>query len=117
MIFELRTHFSSMYGPVPTGLAIARPPVVRVGLDHLARDRRRRLVGKYVGQVVVGILEADAQRVAVDRLEAGHLRVVVELAALLRRLGRLVQPDDLALDQEGPRRTDLRIDQPLQRDR
>ena len=83
--------------------------------DHLARHRRRRLVGQHVRQVVVGFLQPEAQRVPVDRLHPGELAVVVELAALLRRGDLLVEADELALDQERPRRADSRVGEPLQR--
>ena len=89
--------------------------LVAIRLDHFARDGRRRLVREDVRQVVVGVLEPDAQRVAVGRLESRDLRVVVELAGLLRRLGKLVEADDLAFDEPRPRRAELRVDQALQR--
>ena len=89
---------------------------VAIGGDDFARDRARRLVREHVREVVVGLLQADAQRVAVDGLESRDLRVVVELAAvLLRLLGQFVEADDLAFEQPRPRRMDRRVHQPLQR--
>ena len=70
---------------------------------------------QHVSQVVVGLLEPDAQRMAVNRFEAGNLLVVVEPGALLRRVGEFVQADDLALDQPRPRRAQAGVDQPLER--
>ena len=55
---------------------------VRVGFDHFARDPRGG-DGREVGQeLVVGEVELELQRVAVDRLQALDRRVVVELARL-----------------------------------
>ncbi len=57
---------------------------VRVRFDHLARDRGGS-DGREIGQeLVVGEIELELQRVAVDRLQALHRRVVVELARFLR---------------------------------
>ena len=86
--------------------------VVGVALDHLARDDPERDVRGDEQEVVVGLLEPEAQRVAVDDLDPRDLRVVVELPALLRRRGVLVQPDDLALEQERVRGPVLRIQEP-----
>ena len=58
--------------------------------------------------------QPDPQRVAVDDLEPGDRRVVVELAGLRGLRARLVAADDLALDQPRPRALDRRVEQPLE---
>ena len=87
---------------------------VGVLLDHFARHRGSRLVRQHERQVVVGLLQADPQRMAVDGLEPGDLLVVVELRVFLRRIRELVEADDLVLDQPCPRGAQLGIDEALQ---
>jgi hypothetical protein len=88
---------------VPADLLLA------VVLDDLARHRAVRDVRDRVVEQVVGRGQADDQRVRVRRLEAADLRVVVELAGLLRLRDQRVEALDLALDHERPRRAVLRI--------
>ncbi len=83
--------------------------VFAVAFDRLARDDPERGVGDDEEEVVVRFLEAKAERVAIDRLDAGDLRVVVEAPALLRRRRVLVETDDLAFEQERVGRPVLRI--------
>ncbi len=90
-----------------TGVRIA------IFLDDFARDRAHRRRRHLLDQRVVRLHEPDLQRVAIERLQAFDLRVVVELAARLRlRDGRIAADED-ALDDQIPRRGELRIEQPL----
>jgi hypothetical protein len=72
-------------------------------------------VGQRIKEDEVRLLEADAQRVTVDGLQAGDLALVVELVVLARRLDVFVQPLDVALEEEGPGRAVLRVDEALER--
>ena len=92
-----------------------RVRILGIRLDDLARHRRKRRHGGDVREVVVGLLEPDAQGVAIDDLESGNLRVVVESTGLFRPLRQFVEPDDLAVDDEAPRRPVLRVHQALDR--
>ncbi len=94
---------------------IHRPPVLgaAVRLDDLARDRRHDARRHELEEHVVGLLELDLQRVAVERLQALELRVVVEPAARLRGRDELVGADELAVEVEAPERAHPRVDQPL----
>ena len=84
--------------------------VAAVGLDDLARDGAHVRHGEHVREAVVGRLEPDLQRVAVDDLETGQRRVVVEPARARRRGLGLVAADQLALDQPRPRRALHRVE-------
>ena len=74
-----------------------------IRLDGLARDRGGRRHREHVRKCVVGFLEPDAQRVAIDDLKPGERRLVVELAAFLRRRLQLVAADKLAFEDPRPR--------------
>ena len=87
--------------------------VLAVALDHLAGQRRGGGHREHVGEGVVGVREPDADRVAVERLQALDGAVVVEAPGLLRRLHGRVRPADLALDEEEPLAPQLRVEEAL----
>jgi hypothetical protein len=66
-------------------------------------------------EVEVGLVEPEAQGVAVGDLEAGDRRVVVELAGLLRLRAELVEAGDLAFEEEGVRRAVPGVEEALDR--
>src|SRR4029077_5034965 len=77
---------------------VHRPSVrIAVTFDYLACDRGHRARAQVTEQDVVGFLQLDANRVAVRRVQAFDRRVVIELAALARRIDDGVRADDLAL--------------------
>src|SRR5262249_24587484 len=80
-----------------------RPDVEAVGFGDLPRDRGGGRHRKYVNERVVGLLETNAKRVAVDDLETPDRGVVVELAVPLRRGDQFVAAHELAFDEPGPR--------------
>ena len=88
-----RVHDFSRYGPVPTGFSITRCDVVLVLVDDFARDSREARRRQPPFEAEVRLLEADAQRVAVDRLQAFDLLVVIELAGFACALERAFEPD------------------------
>ena len=92
-----------------------RVGIVGVGLDHFASDGGHRGHRHNVREVVVRSGETDTQRIAVDDFEPGHLGVVVEAFRLRGLVGDGIQADDLAVDQEPPRRAVGRIDEALDR--
>ena len=57
--------------------------LVGIRFDDFARDRRRRLMSEHVGQVVIGVVQPNAKRVAIRRFKTGDLRVVIEFAGLM----------------------------------
>jgi hypothetical protein len=85
-----------------------------IGLDNLARDGRRVRYCKHVEEAQIGLREADAQRVAIEHLESGNRRVIVEFPRLGRPRAHLVRANDLALDQPQPRTFHGGIEQALQ---
>ncbi len=88
---------------------------VAVGLDHLARDGagcRGRQVGD---EFVVGKRELEAQRVAIDRLQPGDRRVVVEAPGLARPGDDRVGADEAAVDHLQRIRPHPRIEDALDR--
>ena len=90
--------------------------VVAVTLDDLARDDAGRRRRQNVGEVVVGVGQVKAHRVPIDDFEPRNLGVVIEAVAIF--FGQrflLVQADDLAGEQEAPRRAIHRIDETLDR--
>src|SRR5471030_733323 len=88
---------------------------VAIGLDHLARHGRQRVVGQDHAEVEVRIVQVDAQRVRVEHFQAGDRLVVVELAAALGLLGQVVETDHFAFKQPGVGRGQLGVEQPLPR--
>jgi hypothetical protein len=68
---------------VPTGFAITQPAPSAYASTTSRATRRspRREIGQ---ELVVGEVELELQRVAVDGLQTLHRRVVVELARFLR---------------------------------
>lgn len=70
-----------------------------VGFDDLASDRRRVRNRKHVEKTQIGLLQPDAKRVAIDDLEAGDGRIVVEFARFQRRFADGVGADHLAVDE------------------
>ncbi len=90
--------------------------LVAVMLDHLARHRTGQVaVGEVVEEVVVGLLEADLERVAVERAQALDRHVVVHAVRLPRGRQDLVHPRDLALQQVEVGRLLLRVEVALHR--
>ena len=106
-------------------LEAIRPGTHRVGLDpaaglgvggdDLARHRGGRGVREHVREVRVGADKAQAQGVAIDRLDAGYRAVVVEAARPPRGVGERVEADELAGDEKRPRRAQCRIGKALER--
>ena len=93
-----------------------RAEIAAVRLDDFARDRGGVRHREHVEEAQVGLLQADAQRVAIDDLEPRDRRVVVEFAGSSSALrAHLVRADDLAFDQPQPRALDRRIEQALER--
>jgi hypothetical protein len=88
--------------------------VLAVGFDDFARHRAERGVRHDVVEVVVGRLEADAQRAVVYGRQAVDLLVIIVLAALLRLCGEFVEADDLAFEEELPGRAQLRVHEALE---
>ncbi len=89
--------------------------VVAISLHHFARLGAEVAHREDVKEVVVGLGEVDAQRVAVDHLDTGNLRVVVELPGLLRAVGDVLDAGHAVLDQPEVGRAQLRIDQAFHR--
>jgi hypothetical protein len=84
--------------------------VVGIGLHHFTRDRHHVRHREEVGEVEVGFLQLEADRVAVAHLDAGDGRVHVERRArLLRLLHELVQADQLVLEEPLIRAREARI--------
>ena len=81
--------------------------------DDFARDRGEPVVAEPVLERVIGRLEANAQRVAVECLHAFDLRVVVEALALARALQGLVEADETAVEEIKPVRAHLRVEDAL----
>src|SRR5258706_335812 len=92
-----------------------RMEVLAVELAHLARDRRGGRHGEHEGKAVVGVVELDPQRVAVERAQSRDRAVVVEAFGLLRLGHQGVGALDLAFDQEEPLASQLRIEEALDR--
>src|SRR2546423_14806469 len=92
-----------------------RGRLLAIGFDRLARDRARDREGEHIGQVAIRLVEADHQRVAVGRLQAGHRRVVIEGGAGLGAGAEIVEPDDLAGEEEGVGRAVLRVEEAADR--
>ena len=102
--------------PVGAGADRVLADLVAVVLVDLARDRAREVaVREVVEEVVVGLLEAHLEGVAVERAQALDRRVVVH-AVLAPRLGEhLVHAGDVALEQVEVGRLLLRVEEPLDR--
>ena len=94
-----------------------RPAVTLLAIlfDHLAGDSRHRRLRHVVHQHVIGVLELEPYRVAIDRLHAFDLCVVVQLAGLFRLFDDRVGAHELVLDIEQVRRAHPGIEQPLPR--
>ena len=86
---------------------------VLVGVHDFARHRGEVHGREPPFEAVIRALEADAQRVAVDRLESLDLRVVVERAALARRRQHVVEADQVALEHVDPVRPNLGVEDAL----
>jgi hypothetical protein len=72
---------------------------VAVCLDHLARHRRGRRERQVRQKLGVREVELQAQRVAVDRLQAFDPRVVIELAGLRRLRLHAFRADEALVEQ------------------
>ena len=97
---------------------IAHRPRVAFGavlVDDFAGDGGHRRLRHVVHQPVVRFDQLEPDRVAVDRLHAFDLGVVVELAGLLRLLHHTVGADELFVNEIEVRRTHTRIEQTLPR--
>ena len=93
-----------------------RAEIAPVRLDDLARDGRRVGHGEHVQEAQIGLLQTDAQRVAIDDLEARESARRSRICPILSALAReLVGADDLALDHPQPWTLHRRIEQPLER--
>lgn len=93
-----------------------RHHVVGVGFDDIACHRTEHAgVGQVLVEARLGTGEADPERIAVDRVDAFDLGVVVEFPARLRSLARLAQADHLrGLDARPRRALPARIGNALQ---
>ena len=100
---------------MPTGCSIVQPFASPYALDDFARDRGHRTRAQVAEQDVIGLREPEPHRVAIERRQAFDRRVVIELAARLRRLDRPLRADDLALQVPRERRAHARIEQALPR--
>ena len=113
---RLEDHLGFSY---PVGQDIGSGPdrmrvgIVGVGLDYLTRDRRHGRHGHDVGEVVIGFLEVDAQRIAIDQLEPPHRSIVVEPARLDGSCRQFIETDDFSVNEEAPRGGILRIHEPF----
>ena len=87
-----------------------------VEFHHLPRLHPEIGNGEDVEEVVVRLREPDAHRVAVDDADPADRRVVVELARLACGRDGLVDAVDAALDHPLVGRSELRIDQPADRE-
>jgi len=83
-----------------------RAEVESVALGHLARDRAEVGDCEDERKAVIGSVETDAQRVAIDDLESRDRDVVVEAPRLLGGANRLVAAGELAFEQPQPRALD-----------
>ncbi len=92
-----------------------RVRIVGIRLDHLARHRHDVRHREHVEEVVVRVLQLEADGVLVAHLDAGDLRVVVELARFLGLLRELVEADDLVLEEPLVRAAVLRVAETLDR--
>ena len=83
-----------------------RHDLLAVHLDHLARDCAEQVTaGERLVEARARLLELEADRVAVERADAGDLAVVVErLAAVDRFLAQRGQAQELRLEDAGRRR-------------
>ncbi len=86
-----------------------------VRLDHFTRDGAEPVVGHHIQEIVIGLVQRDAQRVAVYCPQSGHRCVVIEMPRFFGSPGKIVQTDNLALDEIGGWRTVLRVHQTLDR--
>ena len=87
---------------------------VLVGVHHFARHRRELVRREPPLEAVVRPPEPDLQREAVERAQAFERRVVVPRSALARRGERLVEADEVALEEIEPVRAHLGIEDPLE---
>ncbi len=98
---------------MPTGFSTHAVGAVLVGFHDFARHGGQLRIGEPPFEPVVRPLEPDSKRVTVDRLQPLDPGVVVEDAALAGGGERLVQADQVALEEIQPVRPDLRIEDAL----
>ena len=85
-------------------------------VGELTRGGREEHVGEPVLERVVRFLETQAQRIAIERLQAFDLLVIVEAIRLARALERLVEPDQPMIEKIEPVRTYLGVEDALDRE-
>src|SRR5947208_15751179 len=90
--------------------------IVLVRLDDFACHGGKAVVGEPVLERVVRFLETQAQRIAIERLQAFDLLVVVEAIRLARALEQLVEPDQPMIEKIEPVRTYLGVEDALDRE-
>ena len=93
-----------------------RLDVAAVFLHDFARNDAHHRRRENEGKVVIGGNEMDAKRVAIDHFQARDLGIVVE--AIVVFLGArllVVESDNLAVEQESPRKVILGIEKALDR--
>src|SRR5439155_24413260 len=98
--------------PLPTPMPLQDDTIV---VDQLTCNGVERRMRNGILEQIVGCLELEAQRVLVERDHARNRRFVIEAAVLACGFDLLVEPLDLALDHERPRRAVLRVGEALER--
>jgi len=84
-------------------------------LHGLAGDRRRAMHRQPIQDLRIRLAEVQPEGALIEQLDARQLlRVVVELAALLRRIVRFLQAGDVLDEVREKRRLHLRIAHPLE---
>ena len=92
-----------------------RTEVGAVGIHDFAGDCRYVRNGERIDKAQIGLRQADLQGVAVDDLEAGQRRVVIEASCLRGRGDRLRAAGNFAFDQPDPWALHGRVEQALDR--
>ena len=77
-----------------------RVGLVTVGFDRFPRHGAGKRERKQMREIEVGVLQTDAQRVSVGRVQSRHCRIVVEAIGFFRTIGKLVEAHDLAFEEE-----------------